>query len=230
MPKRFVAIAICLMLASPAAGAPLSYFAWTPSGNGFLATQQGIDATVSYNTSGDDPLYRKDLTMTAPTFVASYGSPVPTLKMDNGAAGSAGLGNTEVVFSSPLPAGSRLFIFDVDVQQRGERMLITTRSTLSLIEQLETQAGATSVFPAWSQRSATLSAIATTPNNEEATVFDASGFVSLNIGFRRNAGGDGFNGASFAFAIPVPEPASSALLIFGLTLTARIGVVRQRAN
>jgi hypothetical protein len=186
----------------------LTYFNWTANGGGFGASQGGITAVVDFQTGGDDSLFKNVLTMTDPQFDSSYGATVPTLKMDSGSGGSAGSSNSFISFTSPLPIGARLFIFDVDIELRSERVFLSSRQNYSLLEQRESQAGATSGFPSWTSASGLLAATSDDANNEEASVFDVSGVSALTVSYRRAAGGTGVTGASFAFEIPVPEPTS----------------------
>jgi hypothetical protein len=203
--------------------APLSYFEWAPGGSGATASRGGISAVVNFITADDDLFYRNHLTMTHPAFVSAYGDSVPTLKMDSGAGGSAAQASSQISFSPQLPAGSRLFVFDVDIALRSERMIISSRQSVSLLMQLESQAGAASEFPQWSNPGGALTATSSNANDEEASVFDVSGVRTITLSYRRAAGGTGVTGASFAFAIPVPEPASA-----GLSAMALAGVLGMR--
>jgi hypothetical protein len=207
----------------------LTYFNWTANGGGFGASQGAITAVVDYQTGGDDLLFKNVLTMTDPQFVSSYGATVPTLKMDSGVGGSAGSSNSFISFTSPLPNGARLFIFDVDIELRSERVFLSSRQNYSLLEQRESQAGATSGFPSWTSASGLLAATSDDANNEEASVFDVSGVSAMTVGYRRNAGGAGVTGASFAFAIPVPEPGGMSILL-GACLTNLAGLRRLAAR
>lgn len=191
--------------------APFEFFDWQPSDSGFTAARAGITSSVEFQTAGDDILYKNVLTMTRPPFASAYGASVPTLKMDSGVAGSAGSSNTFVSFSSPLPVGARLFVFDVDIELRNEAVYLSSQQSISLLEQLETQSGATSGFPSWSPTLKSLTATSNNANNEEASIFDASGVSAVTISYRRTAGGTGMTGASFAFALPVPEPTALRL-------------------
>jgi Tol biopolymer transport system component len=212
--RLILAVPCSLLILFPlsAVAAPLTYFAWSPSGIQFVAANRGVNAVVDHQTDRDDLFYLNTLAMTNPTFVAAYGASVPALKFDSGASGSAGNTNAYVSFSSPLPAGSRLLIFDVDIEGRNERIFLSSREQHSLLEQLETRPGANSSFPQWTPSTGRLLATSSRPNDEEASVFDVGGVSAMTISYRRDSGGGGPTGASFAFAIPVPEPASLTLV------------------
>lgn len=215
--------------ASSASAAPsLDYFAWdsvTPST--YAASAGGIAGNVSFSTAGDDVILRHDIPPTAADFVATYGPVVPAIAINNGTGGSDASATALIQFDAPLPDGSRLIAFDVDAGSPvNERVQFThSAGALILIDQLESQADASSIFPSWSAVTGTLTAQRL--NDEEASVFDVSGIQSLSINYLRNAVNGGITGARFSIGVPVvPEPAGLGLLLCG---TAALGS-RRRAK
>jgi hypothetical protein len=219
-----VAVAVASVACRASAAVSLEYFAWDEvATDTYAASAGGIGGSLAFSTAGDDIMHREDIPETAADFVATYGPLVPALKMINGGAGgSDASASAAVQFDAPLPAGSRLIAFDVDAGGAiNERFQFThTSGTFTLIDQLESQAGASSIFPSWSAVTGTLTAQRL--NDEEASVFDVSGVESLTVNYLRNTGGSGFTGARFAIGVPVvPEPAcvgtlSAAAVLAGL--------------
>jgi hypothetical protein len=85
-----------------------------------------------------------------------------------------------------------------------------------LLEQLESIAGQSSLFPTYDPLTGELVAVrpnASGLNDNEASVFDVSGLSSRDVGFRN---GNANSGIGLALALPVPEPGSAALVAFGL--------------
>jgi hypothetical protein len=222
MKKLFFCVGILLACKSTyaLAASPFSYAAWEANGpNSFMTSTAGIGGTLSFGTSGDDHLFRNDIPATAGDFVAQYGSLVEAIKFDSGVAGSSASAEAHVQLNSPLPAGSRLLAFDLDVILRNERFQISRDvGSLVLVDQLESQAGGNSHFPTWSSSTGVLAAQGTSgANDEEVTVFDVSGVQSLTIVYSlraRTTGG--VAGASFAIGVPVPEAPGVSLMAIGL--------------
>jgi hypothetical protein len=225
-------VALLAAITSPAFGQTLlDYVAWEPSGPGaFTSSTAGISGSIAFSTAGDDNLFRNDLISTSLPYIVDYGSVVQAVKFDSGAEATAGSAMAQVQFSQPLPTGARLLAYDVDVGGRDEQLRISqSGGSLVLLEQRESRAGETSLFPSWSSPSGLLEAQGAGANNEEVTVFDISGVQSLTVEYAVGARvGAGAAGASFAIGVPVPEPGSAALTALGLVAIVASRTSRRR--
>jgi hypothetical protein len=199
-----VAVLIAFGATHASAATSLHYFAWdNVAGFTYAATAAGIDGALTFSTAADDVILRNDTPPTAAPFIATYGPTIPALAINNGTGGSAASATADVEFQSPLPTGSRLIAFDVDAGGPvNERVQFThSPGTFTLIDQLESQAGASSVFPSWSAVNLTLTAQRT--NNNEASVFDVAGVQSLSVTYLRAVTAGGVSGIRFAIGVPV---------------------------
>lgn len=199
---------------------PLTYFSWQSTGaNAYAATAGSVHGTALLAIPGNDVIEPRSLTATAPSFVAQYGAALPTMATTNGVAGSAANSVVQFSFNNSLPTGSRLIVLDVDIALYDERFeLSQVGGALTLLDQLESNSGASSVFPSWMSLTGILRAQGTQNNNNyEATVFDVSGASVITARFLRNSGGGGIAGAHLVIGVPVPEPTAAWLSTIALT-------------
>ncbi len=111
-----------------------------------------------------------------------------------------------------------MIVFDVDIALFDERFeLSQVGGALTLLDQLESNSGVSSVFPSWTPSTGILRAQGSQNDNEfEATVFDVSGASAITARFLRNAGGGGIAGGRLAIGVPVPEPTAACLSAIAL--------------
>ncbi len=170
-------------------------------------------------------------TATDPAFIANYGADYSMLLF--GALGIPGNATADLTFSQALPTGSLLFAFDMDFSS--ETFVISSDiGFLSLIEQGETQAGATSSLPSYDATTGTLVSAfpnASGSNDDEYSLFDAGGVSTLSVQWLL---GGASSGSWIAIATPekvtvstVPLPAGLPLVLTGLL---GLGLIRRRNN
>ena len=88
--------------------------------------------------------------------------------MSNGVGGSSANRTAAILFDAPLPAGAVLIATDVDTSRNDQIQFSNTGLQVALIEQLESIAGASSVFPAWDGSLQLLASASSTGNSSEA--------------------------------------------------------------
>ena len=224
--SRFLLILFLVFIGATAQafGPPPTYFSWISTGaDMYEADVAGYHGTLVFTKPGNDTLTPKQLTATAPSYVAQYGATIHTAGMSNGVSGSAANCLAEFTFNPPLPVGSRLIALDLDISLYDERFEFThSGGVFNFLNQLESHAGEASVFPTWSAATGVLQSQDPRNDNEyEATVFDISGINALSARLLRNGPGGGISNAHVAIAIPVPEPASMILAIALIALIKR---------
>lgn len=182
------------------------------AGGGITAS---VSSTVSSGTFSFGSIPADD-----PYFVSQFALSYSALHYKAG-SGSTTPGDisSEFTFSSPLPSGSKLIVTDVDFDE--ETLTLTSSgSPLSLLEQIESMAGVTSVFPNYYPSTGKLITAGTAQgglNIREASIFDLSGLSDLRVSFEN---GSYDSGSSIAIAMPVtvPLPGSHLLFTVGLGL------------
>ncbi|MFK7899059.1 MAG: hypothetical protein AB8G23_24760 [Myxococcota bacterium] len=141
-----------------------------------------------------------------PLFIAEYSNMVPFISYASSSL-PADIGST-IGFSAPLPLGSVLLVFDVDVNQ--ETFILESEGVaLKLLDQIESTLGAESVFPTYDTISGELVAPGVS-NLSEMSIFDLAGANSIDVAFL-----NGQSGSGGGIAIAVPEPRVPIQLCFG---------------
>ena len=185
--------------------ADFAYFDWGPGPieTGDTAVAHGITATITVLGSAET-VDTISIAATNPDYVSQYGSPLKALRFE-----SVFSERVRVDFSQPLPEGSRLLAIDIDAATTSGLESVTLQDgTLSplpnFIDQLETIAGETSLFPTYDASTGVLSAVdGVSDNIREATVFDISGANAIYVTTNHRASGVGFG--------TVPEPSAYVL-------------------
>ncbi len=186
---------VCLLASSGTASATLEDIEWSvilgeipgQGAVGFEGAGGGITATVNFLIIQGDMSVRLQ-PLTDPAFIEQFGDGMSTLNYITQVAppGGANIAST-ILFSAPLPAGSRIVVVDVDF--RGETVtLIGGADPLVLLDQVETQAGAGSSFPQWAAPNLVEDHPNDLGNDIEASIFDGSGLTSLDVGFTMGEG------------------------------------------
>jgi phosphotransferase system glucose/maltose/N-acetylglucosamine-specific IIC component len=207
-----VGLSAALLL--PATASATSIFVeWTSASEG---SGGGIDATVNATVNAW-VIFPGVHPANDPVYVADFAAGHSALGYQTPSGGPADILST-LSFSSALPAGSRLIILDVDHAQ--ETVTLTgSGAPLSLLTQLESIAGASSIFPSWDPVTGELVAT-TTPgqvNSAEASVFDVAGLTSFQVDFRN---GNNSSTVVVAVALPIPEPSTLTLTLLGTLFLA----------
>ena len=200
--------AAALILPSAAAATRI-FVDWTSATGG---SGGGIDATVAATINAGTML-TSSISATNPVYVDEFAAS-HSLLLYRTPTGPADIIST-ISFSTVLPAGSRLIIIDVDHAQE-TATLLTSGTPLTLLAQLESMAGANSIFPSWNPLTGEL--VATTLsgqlNNGEASIFDLGGLTSIQVDVR---GGNNSSTVALAIALPIPEPGTLTLTLVGIT-------------
>jgi hypothetical protein len=233
-PVRLFGLAIVLFagFAAAANAAMLphyAYFSWNDSGGGLFAAQLGgVSGSMLFTTAGDDVLYGRSLTPTDSDFIAQFGSDVPSMFFENGPTDPTADALAQAAFTPALPAGARLLVVDVDQANAEERVQISRLGgSLSLLEQIESRAGATSAFPSWDPSTGVLQSVSS--NEEEVSLFDVSGARALDLWYTRSIGRGGVSGSYFVIALPVPEPTGLSMATVWVAMFAAFGPALRRA-
>lgn len=173
------------------------------------------DLSIDFSTtmSGDNLKWnRQGATFTDSEFVSKFGDQTFLLSFNRPDPVNTG-GETvaNIQFSRPLPANSKMVIFDVDAI--GERFMFDGNMDFSNPQWMESKTAADgfdypSEFATFDATAQSLSAGNGRNNNFEAYVFDAMGLSSLAVNYATSSGQ-----ASLAFVVPVPEPATAALFL-----------------
>jgi len=187
------------------------FIEWTSAAAG---SGGGIDATV------DATITRGEIVTIVhpandPNYVADFDADHSALAYGTGPSGPADIEST-ITFSAPLPVGSRLIALDLD-QNVETFTLLSGGVPLTLLAQVESRAGESSIFPSWNTLTGDLVAQTTAPalNDNEASIFEASGLTAITVNFRN---GGPASGSGLAIALPIPEPATGLLLALGILL------------
>jgi hypothetical protein len=190
-----------MLFLATAAQADSVFIEWTSdtegSGGGITAT---VSATIISGSIAPDEGMATD-----PSFVADFGDSYYRLRYGTEVSGPGDIATT-LSFSPSLPAGTVLIVTDVDY--RDETVTLFSGGVpLTLVEQRETIDGETSGFPLWDPVAGTLTEDTATPNEFEASVFNAGGLSSIDVDF---AGGRAKSAIHVAIALPGPVPTRSA--------------------
>ncbi|SLM30994.1 exported hypothetical protein [Desulfamplus magnetovallimortis] len=183
----FIALTLicCSLFISTQVIAAGSFMEWSSAQSG---SGEGITATV-YSKITKGKLAFTTITVDNYDYIESFDSTFSNLHYSCSDSNSSADIFSVINFSSPLPEGSKIIAIDVDYYQ--ETLSFTSGGfPLNLVDQIETSAGAVSVFPTYDSLSGQLQA---TPdiendNQKEASIFDASGLTSVQITFERGKG------------------------------------------
>jgi flagellin len=168
-----------------------TFIAWASASSG---SGGGITVTVS-NVINDGIMNPLTMTATDPDFISNFFSSFPGMRYRTTNTGPADI-SSSLVFSAPLPIGSKLFAVDVD---QGHTLTLKSNGTpLTLINQAQTAANTSSSFPSYNAATGALSDTGTT--NLEATIFDVSNLSSIDL-----TCSGGSNGKDVFFAISLPN-------------------------
>jgi len=162
----------------------------------------GITATVSSTVTTGKLFFDNSLMATDLTFTSQFDSVYSGLTYNADGQIPANI-DSVISFASPLPHGSRLIALDIDFDN--ETLTLTNNgSPLSLLGQIESFSGETSIFPNYNPATGDLITAGSTPgglNNREASIFDVSGLSSVQVSFMNGSYGSGI---IVAIALPVP--------------------------
>lgn len=193
----------CIAISGNSCLAQFQFFAWSRTGgNSYSSSLNGIAGTLSYTTAANDSGGPIRLSANDPTFVSSYGANLAGFEMSSGVGGSSANSTAAILFDAPLPAGAVLIATDVDTSRNDQIQFSNTGLQVALIEQLESIAGASSVFPAWDGSLQLLASTSSTGNSSEATVFNVSGLNSIDLTYTRDNGGSAVGGVNFVIGVP----------------------------
>ena len=205
---------VCLLLAPSAFGA-MVLIDWTSINGG---SGGGVTATV-VSTVNAGTFDTGDIGGSEPAFVAEYSSTLSTLFYRSIIGGGAGDILSTITFSSALPAGSQLLVIDADVRDE-TATLASGGNPLTLLAQVESNAGVTSTFPTYNAVLGELVAFGL-ENSNDASIFDLSGASSVQVDFT----GGGLGSRIFvAVALPIPVPG----MLYAMPLALTIIGVRRR--
>jgi len=171
-----------------------TFIAWASASSG---SGGGITVTVSNVINGVimDPLAT---TATDPDFISKFFSSYPAMRYHTTNTVPADI-SSSLVFSAPLPIGSKLFAVDVD---QGHILTLKSNGTpLTLINQFQTLANTSSPFPSYNAATGALSYPGST--DREATIFDVSNLSSIDL---TCSGGSDGKDAFFAISLPNSSP------------------------
>ncbi|MEM7602756.1 MAG: DUF1194 domain-containing protein, partial [Verrucomicrobiota bacterium] len=143
---------------------------------------EGLTVTAS---SGGTGFEMRQVPATEEPFVSQFGTETTVAVLEGSTTGA----QVAFQFSSPLPSGWFLGVFDVDGNDSVNKRVTLSGETFPAPEQLRTQTGNSS-FPIWNQANQTLTqASRPLDTKQEASLFDISGMSAFTVSANQSGAG-----------------------------------------